>query len=82
MSGFGRDNELEADSLGAQYLLEAGYDPAAVIDVITVLKNQEDFNRLVAGGGRSYHGLLRHILGMTGAFKRQWLKWVNWKVAK
>ena len=57
LSGFGRDNELEADSLGAQYLLEAGYDPAAVIDVITVLKNQEDFNRLVAGGGRSYHGL-------------------------
>ena len=55
LSGFGRDNELEADSLGAEYLLAAGYDPAAVIDVITVLKNQEDFNRLVAGGGSSYH---------------------------
>ena len=57
LSGFGRDNELEADSLGAEYLLAAGYDPAAVIDVITVLKNQEDFNRLVAGGGGTYHGL-------------------------
>ena len=57
LSGFGRDNELEADSLGAEYLLAAGYDPAAVIDVITVLKNQEDFNRLVAGGGSTYHGL-------------------------
>ena len=57
LSGFGRDNELEADSLGAEYLLAAGYDPTAVIDVITVLKNQEDFNRLVAGGGGTYHGL-------------------------
>ena len=57
LSGFGRDNELEADSLGAGYLLKAGYDPTAVIDVITVLKNQEDFNRLANGGRGTYHGL-------------------------
>ena len=57
LSGFGREQELEADSLAAEYLVAAGYDPKAVIDVITVLKNQEDFSRLVTGGGSSYHGL-------------------------
>ncbi|HBW84448.1 MAG TPA: peptidase M48 [Gammaproteobacteria bacterium] len=57
LSGFGRDMELEADSLGAEYLLKAGYDPVAMIDVVTVLKNQEDFNRRVSGSSGSYHGL-------------------------
>ena len=57
LSGFGREHELEADSLGAQYIVNAGYDPAAMIEVITVLKNQEDFNRKVAGTGGGYHGL-------------------------
>jgi predicted Zn-dependent protease len=57
LSGFGREAELEADSLGAGYLFDAGYDPHAVIDVITVLKNQEDFNRKIANNQGSYHGL-------------------------
>lgn len=57
LSGFGREHELEADTLGAQYLLAAGYDPQAVIDVITVLKNQEDFNTKTANKQPSYHGL-------------------------
>ena len=57
LSGFGRENELEADSLAAEYLVKAGYDPAAMIEVITVLKNQEDFNRLVSGSSQGYHGL-------------------------
>jgi predicted Zn-dependent protease len=57
LSGFGRENELEADSLAAGYLVEAGYDPKAMIEVITVLKNQEDFNRVATGGGSTYHGL-------------------------
>ena len=57
LSGFGREMELEADQLGAEYLVNAGYDPSAVIDVITVLKNQEDFNRRVRGNGDGYHGL-------------------------
>ncbi|MCH2348024.1 MAG: M48 family metalloprotease, partial [Pseudomonadales bacterium] len=39
LSGFGREMELEADQLGAEYLVNAGYDPSAVIDVIAVLKN-------------------------------------------
>ena len=57
LSGFGREHELEADSLAAEYLVKAGYDPAAMIDVITVLKNQEDFNRLVTNNSGGYHGL-------------------------
>jgi len=57
LSGFGREHELEADSLAAEYLVKAGYDPAAMIDVITVLKNQEDFNRLVSNNSGGYHGL-------------------------
>ncbi|WP_371232689.1 M48 family metalloprotease [Pseudomonas sp. QE6] len=43
--GYGRDMELEADGLGAKYLARAGYDPTAMIQVVRVLKNQEDFAR-------------------------------------
>jgi predicted Zn-dependent protease len=57
LSGFSRDHELEADSLAAEYLVKAGYDPVAMIEVITVLKNQEDFNRLVSNTSGGYHGL-------------------------
>ncbi|MFM1897607.1 MAG: hypothetical protein RLZZ385_2681 [Pseudomonadota bacterium] len=57
LSGFGREHELEADSLGAEYLYNAGYDPRAMIDVVTILKNQEDFNRRIGNSAGSYHGL-------------------------
>lgn len=61
--GYGRDMELEADGLGAQYLARSGYDPQAMIEVVRVLKNQETFSRDQAAkrgqaqpaGG--YHGL-------------------------
>jgi predicted Zn-dependent protease len=43
VSGYGRDMELEADDLGAQYLARLGYDPDAMIDVVRLLKNQESF---------------------------------------
>ena len=43
LSGYGRKHELESDRLGAQYLVKAGYDPRAIIEVIGVLKNQELF---------------------------------------
>ena len=57
LSGYGREAELEADSLGAEYLYRAGYEPSAMIEVITTLKNQEDFRRRVSGQGGGYHGL-------------------------
>jgi len=57
LSGFGREHELEADSISAEYLFKAGYDPRAMIDALTVLKNQEDFNVKVANQQPKYHGL-------------------------
>ncbi len=41
LSGYGREQELEADHLGAQYLARADYDPQAIIRVLRVLKDQE-----------------------------------------
>ena len=45
ISGYGREAELEADRLGASYLAKAGYDPSAMIHVISTLKDQETFER-------------------------------------
>jgi predicted Zn-dependent protease len=57
ISGYGREMELEADELGAVYMHRAGYDPAAIIEVIGVLKNHEDFMKLTSNRGPAYHGL-------------------------
>jgi len=43
ISGYGRDQELEADRLGAEYLVKTGYAPENMIDVVRLLKNQELF---------------------------------------
>jgi predicted Zn-dependent protease len=59
--GYGREHELEADGLGAQYMHKSGYDPDALLEVIGVLKDQEQFQRVKAKStGKpvgSYHGL-------------------------
>ena len=59
--GYGRDMELEADQLGAEYLERMGYSPQAMIDVVRLLKNQEAFEIQVARQEgrepRVYHGL-------------------------
>ncbi|MBT8143403.1 MAG: M48 family metalloprotease, partial [Gammaproteobacteria bacterium] len=61
ISGYGRNLELEADGLGAEYLARAGYKPEAMIDVVRQLKAQESFEiERAAEEGRSprvYHGL-------------------------
>jgi predicted Zn-dependent protease len=61
LAGYGRDQELEADRLGAQYLARAGYDPDAMIGVIALLKNQEEFEKARAKEEgrepRVYHGV-------------------------
>ncbi len=57
LSGFGREHELEADQLGAEYLLRAGYDPIGMIDTLSVLKNHQDFTRLTTNRAGGYHGL-------------------------
>ena len=59
--GYGREHELEADGLGAQYMYDAGYDPDSLLEVIGVLKDQEQYQRVKAkSSGKptgSYHGL-------------------------
>lgn len=43
IASYGRDQELQADQLGAEYLARSHYDPQNMVNVITVLKNQERF---------------------------------------
>jgi len=43
IASYGREQELQADGLGAEYLARSNYDPHNMVDVITVLKNQERF---------------------------------------
>ena len=61
ISGFGRDMELEADSAGAEYLHQTGYDVDSMLSVIGVLKDQEHYRRVQAkASGKpsgTYHGL-------------------------
>ena len=61
LRGYGRDHELQADQLGAEYLARVDYDPEAMLDVIRTLKDQEVFEtRIAQTEGREprvYHGL-------------------------
>ena len=83
LSGYGRDHELEADRLGAEYLARTGYDPQAMVKVVGVLKNQELFDAEVAKAEgrqpRAYHGVfashpdndtrLQQVVGEAARFK-------------
>ncbi len=59
--GYGRDHELEADRLGAEYLHTAGYDPENMLEVIGVLKDQEVYEKALAASENRqpniYHGV-------------------------
>jgi predicted Zn-dependent protease len=61
VSGYGREMELEADGYGAEYMHKAGYDTDALLEVIGVLKDQEQFQRVKAKSTgkklNTYHGL-------------------------
>ena len=61
VSGYGRDQELEADRLGAEYLTKTGFAPESMIDVVRLLKNQEMFEiqraREEKREPRVYHGV-------------------------
>ncbi len=79
--GYGRDMELEADALGAEYLGRLDYDPEAMIDVVRLLKNQELLELQAAREEgrepRVYHGVfsthpdndkrLREVIETAGA---------------
>jgi len=59
--GYGRDMELEADRMGAEFMHRAGYDPMAMVEVLGALKEQENFERVraKAEGKKAvgYHGV-------------------------
>lgn len=57
VSGYGREMELEADSVGAEYLAKAGYSPYAHLEMLSLLKDQSTFNSKVAKRPRAYHGV-------------------------
>lgn len=61
VSGYGRDQELEADRLGAEYLKNVGFAPTSMIDVVRLLKNQEMYEiaraREEKREPRVYHGV-------------------------
>lgn len=61
VSGYGRGHELEADRLGAEYLARTGYDPEMMLEVVGILKDQEEFEiqRAKEEGRqpRTYHGV-------------------------
>lgn len=45
MLKFGRSQELESDKLGLRYMAAAGYDPAALLDVMEVLRKATSGNK-------------------------------------
>jgi predicted Zn-dependent protease len=45
---YSREQELQADGLGAEYLSRVSYDPRNMVDVIRVLKDQERFAQELA----------------------------------
>lgn len=61
LRGYGREHELEADRLGAEYLARTERPPEAMIDVVRVLKNQELFEiqqaKAEGRAPRVYHGV-------------------------
>lgn len=61
VAGYGRDLELEADRLGAEYLARAGYDHTAMLGVLDILKYHQEYSQARAEAeGReagSYHGV-------------------------
>jgi len=94
LRGYGREHELEADRLGAEYLATTGYEPEAMLDVIGVLKNQEIFEsqRAKAEGRepRIYHGVfsthpdndtrLQEVVGLADALKTSGTSYVGKEV--
>lgn len=59
--GYGRDMELEADRLGAEYITKLGFDSENMVDVVRLLKNQEMFEvdraRREGRQPKIYHGV-------------------------
>ncbi len=75
-AGYGRERELEADRLGAEYLARTGYNPQAMIETIGILKNQAQFSAEQAIRNRqppraTYHGIVDMQAGNDDALRRE-----------
>jgi len=61
LAGYGREMELEADELGAEYLYQDGYSTEGMMKVLSVLKDQEIYSKeLAKERGQepiNYHGI-------------------------
>ena len=61
LAGYGRDLELEADSLGAEYMSKVGYSTQGMLETISVLKEHELYSKEVAerrgSESSTYHGV-------------------------
>ncbi len=59
--GRGRDNELEADEVGAEYMARLGYDPDEMLQMLSIMKDYESLMKqraLSRGAGKqTYHGI-------------------------
>jgi len=85
LSGYGREMELEADELGAEYIYEDGYSPQGMYEVLSVLKDQEVYSKQInKQRGKepvNYHGVfashpsndkrLQEILTGVGNFNQK-----------
>lgn len=85
IASYSREQELQADQLGAEYLARSAYDPRNMVNVITLLKNQERFaadmarseGRNVPSGASwlashpSNDQRLAHILDVANSYKGQ-----------
>jgi len=82
VKGYGREMELQADGLAAEYLFNSDYAPQAMVEAIGVLKDQEKFSRYRAKEeghrAKSYHGVfsthprndirLKEVVAKAGEF--------------
>ena len=56
---YSRQHELEADALSAKWLVDAGYNPQASVDMIQMLRDNDLFQTDVVGRPAQYHGIFR-----------------------
>ena len=57
ISEYGREAELEADELGTEYLIKAGYNPHGLLDSMYQTSSYENFQNTVRGLPTVYRGL-------------------------
>jgi predicted Zn-dependent protease len=58
-ASYGRKDELEADNFGAEWLLEAGYNPIGMVEGFQMLEDHQEFETRVRGNKPIYHGIMR-----------------------